>query len=223
MPMSAPIPPEEGVLAAQGGVDLCKPRLYSEGIRSLVAGSGIDVVLFRGEEDLACVVVWGPQRPGCGIGDIDQKLDGLAPDAKVPRGCRGLPVESDKVHQVQFVGWTPDHGWVVVECAEELLGEGVGSSWAGTRLRADNGAEWPPAGESAASVYLRDDEMEERRVMSVVDDMSAPGGIASAVAVEVRQGDVGMVVAGISVDGLQVELAAVGRAPARVTDALFGY
>ncbi|KAG2019283.1 hypothetical protein GB937_005197 [Aspergillus fischeri] len=162
--------------------------------------------------------MWGPEGPGSGIGNIHQELDGLAPDAEVRRGrdgngivafdrtagCRGVPVESDEVHQVQFVGWTPGYGWVVVECAEEFLGEGVGSSW-------------------SASVDLGDNQMEKRRVIPVVDDMSTPGGIACAVAVEVRQGDVGMVVAGVSVDRLQVQLAAVSSAPARVTDALVGF
>lgn len=101
------------------------------------------------------MVVWRPERPGGGIGDIDQSSVGSLQTRRSggngvvafdrAAGWRGIPVKADEVYQVQLVGWAPGHGWVVVECTEELLGEGVGSSRAGTRLRADDGAEWSPA------------------------------------------------------------------------------
>lgn len=106
------------------------------------------------------------------------------------------------------------------ESAKQLLRPDVRPAGAGRRLGADDGAERLPAAEAAAVRELRGDEVELVRVVAVGQDLAAPRRVAGGAAAEgvgCRGG--GMVVAGAAGGWVDVELAAVGGAPAWVAEA----
>lgn len=82
-----------------------------------------------------------------------------------------------------------------MEGIKELLGPYIGASWSGSGLGPDNSAEGAPTTEAASMTELRDDKVEEFRVLAVSDDMTTPRRIACTIFVEVRKRDISVVIA----------------------------
>ena len=123
------------------------------------------------------------------------------------------------MHQILVLGWIPDRCWIVTESREQLLGPGVWASGSGPRFGSDYFAKWPPASEPTAMAHLRNDEVKETRVLTVVYNMTTPRRVASTLLVKVWECDVGVIVACPPLNWLQVQCTAVSTSPAWVTNA----
>lgn len=235
MPVPTLIAPQERVLAPR----LLSLRRLEDGRfkRGVVVRRNVNDIVLNRQRYPRRAILRRKQRPRRRIRRIRQHLPPRRPRPQVRRRSNGDIVRHNRLmptgirqlviiapnhkQQIQLIRRAPDSRRIVRESAKQLLRPDVRPARAGRRLGADDGAERLPAAEAAAVRELRGDEVELAAVVAVGEDLAAPRGVAGGAAAEGVGcgGGGGVVVAGAAGGWVEVELAAVGGAPAGVAEA----